>query len=89
MVSAKKQVTSLEPSKRLKELGVKQDSLFAWYQYPDKHIYCEYREYQASQDDQSTFQDGYAKLPVEICAAFTVAELGELLPKYVTSEKDH
>jgi hypothetical protein len=77
-----KQVTSLEPSKRLKELGVKQDSLFAWYQYRDS-VYCEYREHKASCDAQSTYHDGYAKLPIEICAAFTVAELGGMLPRTI------
>ena len=84
MIPLEKQVTSLELSKELKELGVKQDSLFAWYQYHNK-VYCEYREYQASCDAQSTYQDGYAKLPVETCAAFTVAELGEMLPQYAES----
>ena len=74
-----KQVTSLELLKELERLGVKQNSLFAWYQYCDT-VYCEYRGHQASCDAQSTYQDGYAKLPVEICAAFTVAEHGNALP---------
>ena len=79
MIPIAKQVTSLEPSKRLKELEVKQDSLFAWYQGCGG-IYCEYRVHQASRDAQSTHHDGYVKLAGEICAAFTVAELGEMLP---------
>jgi len=65
------QVTSLALSKRLKELGVKQDSLFHWkddrgYGYPEDWIIIE----------------GRPGLRTS-CSAFTVAELGELLPWYV------
>jgi hypothetical protein len=71
-----KQVCSLELSKRLKELGVKQESLF-WYtcfmngtadiyfQYDRKHI------------------------PPALCSAFTVAELGELMPIGYRTHKEY
>ena len=92
MISLENQVTSLELSKRLKELGVKQDSAFAWYRHSDsaghEHIYCEYRLLQASWDAQSTYHDGYAKLPIEICSAFTVAEHGIALPRSIRSYRD-
>jgi len=81
MMPKEKQATSLELSKQLKELGATQDSIFAWYQPPGGlGVFCEYRIHQMSRDAQSTFDDGYAKCPVEICSAFTVAELGEMLP---------
>ena len=34
MISLEKQICSLELSKRFKELGVKQESLFVWYHPP-------------------------------------------------------
>lgn len=61
------QVTSLEPSKKLKELGVKQESLWWWCIYTDKWFLA-YRE------------DGIADTNNQV-SAFTVAELGEILPK--------
>lgn len=56
------QVTSLELTKRLKELGVKQESAFYWHgglQYP----------YLVQRPNGS-----------DTISAFTVAELGEMLP---------
>ena len=58
------QLSSLEPSKKLKELGVKQESLFWWYD-------GELEYHSDSQPSKSTFEQ---------CSAFTVAELGEMLP---------
>lgn len=63
------QVVSLELSKKLKESGVKQESLFYWgawgggmvLGYEDKGEHADY-------DDTS------------YCSAFTVAELSEMLP---------
>lgn len=56
------QVTSKEISQRLKELGVKQESLFYW-----------------TNTDELLFQPLMPNRYVE-CSAFTVAELGEMLP---------
>jgi len=88
------QVCSLELAKKLKELGVKQDGLFAWFEEKDKkRIFCEYRLHQQSRDSQDTFNDGYAATPSEICSAPTVAELDEMLPfnytvlKHISMEK--
>jgi len=65
------QVTSLEISKRLKELGVKQESYFTWY----KHL---------SEDDGTEVWtvNGQGDRPYAnpMYSAFTVAELGEMLP---------
>ena len=62
----KDQVVSLELAKKLKELGVKQDSYFAWYK-------GEVRRW-----NQLTQELRKGEPPV---SAFTVAELGEMLPK--------
>ena len=69
-----KQVVSLEIAKKLKELGVKQDSVFVWL----------YRNYKISMPPQEDWQielrqTSYHK-EGEIYSAFTVAELGEMLP---------
>lgn len=80
------QVVSLELAKQLKNLGIQQKSIFAWYQNLDGSIFCEYCQYQTSQDNQSTYHDGYAKLPIKICIAPTVAELGEMLPARIKTD---
>ena len=77
------QVCSLEMAKKLKELGVKQESLFGWYEYTcdvDKKssgnayiAYCDCVEEHEDSDASSYF---HSKL---IASAFTVAELGEML----------
>lgn len=62
------QVTSIEISKRLKELGVKQESLFVWVKgFPNR---LEMRD----TDDSKKWSD------IRMFSAFTVAELGEMLP---------
>jgi hypothetical protein len=69
MIPLEKQVVNLELSKRLKKLGVRQESLFDWgkYAYGDEIKVV------------PTF--GYQEHPYSyICSAFTVAELGEMLP---------
>lgn len=67
------QVVSLELSKRLKELGVKQESYFAWdfWAKPFVTLFPNYlKDHPDNQLDR-------------IIAAFTVAELGEMLPTEV------
>jgi len=66
------QVSSLEPSKKLKELGVKQESLHAYF-------YC----YEITGYSWRLFYDGTPDGMNERVAAFTVAELGEMLPHHV------
>lgn len=61
------QVVSLELSKRLKELGVKQDSLYYWTDHLDWKL----------RTDQG-FSDQWN-------SAFTVAELGMMLPSKITA----
>jgi hypothetical protein len=60
------QVASLDLAKRLKELGVKQESHFYWRKL--------------TEDDGWEVWDSTG-LYGKTCSAFTVAELGEMLPK--------
>lgn len=67
------QCVSLDLAKQLKELGFKQESLFWWFE---------------SNDKKDTLLCFDAKLPNEYsydfkksCSAYTVAELGEILPQ--------
>ena len=60
-----KQVVSFELSKRLKELGVKQESAFYW---------------EIQNDEVRLFRDDREGAMHPTFPAFTVAELGELLP---------
>lgn len=72
VVKLEDQVCSLELAKRLKALGVKQDSLWWWKDVGDEYF---------------LFSHVYeSKLPQD-CSAFTVAELGELLPLQCLSGK--
>lgn len=73
------QVCSLELAKRLKELGVKQDSYWHWSTNSglglNEHLYsCN----QLSQ---------YGTEGVTFASAFTVAELGNILPQLLPMEK--
>lgn len=74
------QVTSLDLSKRLKELGLGQDAHFMWFEFPiarrdgGQDVNVELLE------DDGTFEPGYS--------AFTVAELGEMLPRRLDHSTD-
>jgi len=71
------QITNLELSKKLEELGVKQESLFYWGERP----YGKNRKPWVPEifGEDAPFGEGVAK----IASAFTVAELGTLLPKSI------
>lgn len=72
------QVISLELAKNLKELGVKQDSLFYWW----KPIDGDWILVEKKEQDEGYQMEGRA------FSAFTVAELGEMLPCDFVSGKD-
>ena len=76
MSPLEQQVTSLEPSKRLKELGVKQDSLWYW----GKRTF-------ANGVDVIDKEKANSSSWVELCSAFTVAEHGEALDVNTVSGK--
>lgn len=73
------QVTSLEISKRLKELGVKYESLFDWYDVGNDVYYLGSNTDAANnaKDYSNSTAIGYEQ---RIISAFTCAELGEMLP---------
>lgn len=72
------QVTSLEVSKKICELGVKQESLFWWKDFGgDIGQGIEHRYF----CDTIDFVNG--------CSAFTVAELGEMLPTEIYHGGSH
>jgi len=82
------QVTSLELSKKLKELGVKQESLFWWSKwdgskYPSRE-YCLWLHGQATTDEANDIT--YFSEDTDDISAFTVAELGEMLPTEIELE---
>ncbi len=64
------QVVSLELAKKLKELGVKQESYFWWNRLSD---------YPDSTPDWRLSSFKSVEVARELCSAFTVAELGEML----------
>ena len=64
----KDQVTSLEISKKLKELGVEQESLFYWCKYGDNWCIADEHTMEVNNEE-----------PEEYYSAFTGAELGEML----------
>lgn len=77
----KDQVVSLELAKKLKELGVKQESLFYW-SFGD--VYEEGKEeWCVNYRSKVTKRNG---VDLEWYAAFTVAELGEMLPSDIKAE---
>lgn len=92
------QVCSLEYAKRLKELKVKQNSLFNWVYLDKTHpLYCVHIKTQdvlklkELEDGKIIYgRDPYEKMLTEFIhiSAFTVAELGEILPSNSFSFKD-
>jgi len=77
-MNLEQQVVSLDLAKRLKELGVKQISLYHWFFY-DTNPFTDDRWIitTVDEDEQLVFDIN------TYIAAFTVAELGELLPKAI------
>jgi hypothetical protein len=77
------QVCSLEYAKRLKELGFPQDSLFYWVRWK---LSWQVRDLSPKMNKdiekllKPKFKDIEKTSPEEFVSAYTVAELGELLP---------
>ena len=78
------QVSSIEPSKKLKELGVKQDSLFYWIEsaaFPIEVVSKAKRD--SVMKEKQFWGDRMSEL--YYYSAYTVAELGELLKNNLDS----
>lgn len=73
------QVCSLELAKKLKVLGVKQDSHFVWFDMDGEMQIVETLPAMPPQKQDGGFNEWYS--------AFTCAELGEMLPQGITSGK--
>lgn len=82
------QVTSLELSKELKELGVKQDSLFYWESCPMKKELWVISSTEWHDSWTGEWGDCHLLERQENYSAFTPAELGELLPPSLDTKKD-
>jgi len=76
MIPLEKQVCSLDLAKRLKELGVKQESVWAWYETTDRDDKPRLNRF----DEHCTVCTLPQQQWEEKYSAFTVAELGEMLP---------
>lgn len=69
------QVVSLELAKKLKELGVKQESYFIWTNPSRGKLKVERNVVK------------YHNMDMVLCSAYTVAELGKMLPSHAYSIK--
>lgn len=69
------QVVSLELAKKLKELGVPQESLFYWYDFKDGKTSLETKE---ARRNDCAWCNTYCMS--DVSSAYTSAELGEMLP---------
>lgn len=84
------QVCSLELSKKLLALGVKQDSYFFWVEFRNesspkehwKNVYAEIIDYNELEDYE---ERSYLK-DLKKYSAFTVAELGAILPGWISPD---
>lgn len=72
------QVVSLDLAKKLKELGVKQNSLFHWY--------ISTGGTEISYYEQSYFERSYGVTVLESYSAFTVAELAGMVTPFMDSD---
>ncbi len=82
MITLQQQVCSLELARKLKELGVKQESLFYWQQH-----YQEMKGDVSASSFKITQTKTESEKGMRCFSAFTVAELGEMLPQYSSFTK--
>lgn len=84
------QVCSLDLAKQLKELGVKQESLFYWLVVIDNY-YIEPEIVRGKPEHKNGYYQKNEKDPWQEIgySAFTVAELGEMLPERITIDGEY
>lgn len=89
-MNLKDQVCSLELSKRLKELGVRQESHFKYCGGHTDYYEDEEGKFEECNNTDLLGDDEYCHAAGLTCeftiAAFTVAELGEMLPRRITTD---
>jgi len=78
-----KHVTSLALSKRLKELGVKQESEFYWSDGGEIHTEQEYLDFEEYASSVGLHQNSSIQ---EHFSAFLSSELGEMLPGFTSGK---
>jgi hypothetical protein len=81
-MEVEKQVCNLELAKRLKKLGVKQESAFWWEQIKVAGKNEWHKDWTLAFNSYSKPYDA-----THIVSAFTVAELGEMLPILINAKK--
>lgn len=79
------QITSLKLSKKLKELGLKQESLYFWEHWVRG---CDIPACNCGQvhDHWTLERDDTGGIGNPRISAYTVAELGEMLPQYILKD---
>lgn len=78
-MTPEQQVTNLELSKKMKELGFPQKSMFYWDK-DKKYLINSYNWADVDREDWEIIKEKY-------CSAYTVAELGEMLPRKVLTSQ--
>ena len=78
------QVCSLDLAKRLKELGVKQESLYWWNKSVDLETKMANEDWHVSDNKRDCCNGNH-----EPTSAFTVAELGEMLPNDIAEYREN
>lgn len=82
----KDQVVSLKLAKKLKELGVKQDSLFYWEEVIDKYGVESKLIYGTKPKNRKGVYKIAGAWEENFYSAFTVPELGDMLPDYLKTK---
>jgi len=83
------EVCSLKLSKKLKKLGVTQESRFYWWKFDGKyHLSFRFGERIICISNFNFFTT-YGHKTEEYCSAFTASELGEMLPQEIFIEGNH
>lgn len=80
-MTLEQQVTSLELSKKLRDLGVKQDGIYAYYFNKGHYVGSKIQPDEPHYLDKNTGYEFLQYPTMFECSAFTVAELGEMLPE--------
>lgn len=80
------QVVSLEMAQRLKELGVKQESVSYWREF---QLDSEFEKIAIwDVDTEMSYRSTISSI-IQSISAFTVAELGEMLPEFVGKHSEY